>query len=140
MSKEKTESVSSDRYDSLHMDNLAYINMPENEEYLNPIHHRAEGAASELTETRPSTKNKLNASGREKEQRNLPDTPPPPKRDLSLSGKPDEENNPGVHKNVSSTRYPRMGNGFASLERNAGKEKVLLKQKNSAFDSGSFLS
>lgn len=138
MSKEKTESVSSDRYDTLRMDNLAYMNMPEQGEYLNPIHTGARettGTSSGATDMHPNSQHQQTESGKQKEMRALPDTPPPPKRDLSLSGKLNEENSSGIQKNSSSTKYPRMGNGFPSLERNAGKEKVLLKQKNSAFDS-----
>ncbi|XP_045180801.2 uncharacterized protein LOC123540058 isoform X2 [Mercenaria mercenaria] len=135
MSKEKTESVSSDRYDSLRMDNLAYMNVPE-QEYLNPIHSGPKGTPSGSTGAQSGTGVTPKGSGAEREPRALPDTPPPPKRDLSLSGKSSEDSGPSLHKNSNSSRYPRMGNGFTSLERNQGKEKVLLKQKNSAFDSG----
>ena len=156
MSKEKTESVSSDRYESLHMDNLAYMNMPEQEEYLNPIHTRAEGSPSETAGAQEHT---TKGSGAEKVPRALPETPsepkrytpppkritppppqsktpPPPERDMNLSGKLSEEDGSKMLNNSTSLRYPRMGNGFASLERNQGKEKVMLRQKNAAFDSG----
>ncbi|XP_060554730.1 uncharacterized protein LOC132715689 isoform X2 [Ruditapes philippinarum] len=166
MAKEKSESVSSDRYDMLHMDNLAYMNMTEQEEYLNPIHMRSEGSTSDSSGAQSL---KTNGTGAERKPRALPETPsqaerytpppqkrntpsppksvtpapppksitpPPPKRDMNLSGKLSEDNGSKLLNNSSSLRYPRMGNGFASLERNPGKEKVLLKQKNSAFDSG----
>lgn len=145
MAQQKSVSVSSDRYDTLRMDNQAYVNMPEQEDYLSPV--SPEGTLNTMESSTPPLPRKSSGSGSLTEVKTegdefkppppatpVPSKPPPPKRNESLAS--NVSRNSSLNKPKGSTKYPKMGNGFASLERNSEKEKVILRQKNSAFDSG----
>lgn len=134
MSKGKSDSVSSekDRYERLRMDNQAYVNMSEQEDYLNPVSAGKGNATPPPPPPPEKDPPKRSSSGASNKG-----APVPPKRDQSSSTDKFTASNSSLGSNVS-IRYPKMGNGELTLEKKREKEKVLLRQKNSAFDSGRF--
>ncbi|KAL4237529.1 hypothetical protein ACF0H5_002243 [Mactra antiquata] len=135
MSKDKTSSWSSEReiYESLRMDNNAYINVQEQEDYLNPVSSSGKVVDNDSPppppKKAPPTKYSLRGASSNE------GAPLPPKRDQSSNSDKFTASNSSLGSNVS-IRYPKMGNGELTLEKKMEKEKVLLRQKNSAFDSG----
>lgn len=143
----KSPSVSSDQYDSLKAD-PSYVNEKDKQEYLNPLPEKT----NVRTNGHPNTKQLLSNPGPVPPPRAFDRTPAPPTRDLSISSGTgsddafrmsptspgsDKGNNFGnnIGKAGSKTKVFRKETGHAAPPTN---EKVLLRQKNSAFDSGKF--
>lgn len=131
---EKSPSVSSDQYDSVKQD-LGYVNAQDHQDYLNPMDDQA-------FQPVPS-----NPGPGLPPPRTLDRAPPPPTRDISISSGTGSEDafrmsptSPDTNKNNFNSSIGRNGAKTKVFRKDipapVQTEKVIFKQKNSAFDSG----
>lgn len=129
---QKTPSVSSDQYDCVKQD-ISYINTPDPQYYLNPT---SGSQVQPLSNPGPGLP----------PPRTFDRAPLPPTRDISISSGTGSDDafrmspiSPDENKNVFPNSIGKTGSKTKIFRKDMTpplNEKVLLKQKNSAFDSG----
>ena len=131
---QKSASVSSDQYDLVNSD-MAYMNAPNHQEYINPT--MDDKHMPPLSNPGPVLP----------PPRALDRTPPPPTRDLSISSGTGSDDafrmsptSPDINKNTFGNNIGKTGSKTKIFRKDAPvqNEKVIMRQKNSAFDSGKF--